>query len=97
MRVDADESAGRAARWLVADRWPQRHGETFPCPRWMVLDSGGIWIELIGRVLVGLTATWAVTPEPDRFAARARDGIAPLLDWSPTEDAGNGSCAVGRA
>ncbi|TCC44375.1 hypothetical protein E0H73_45585 [Kribbella pittospori] len=38
---------------------------------------------------MGITATWAVTTEPDRFAAHARDGIAPLLDWSPTEDAGN--------
>jgi hypothetical protein len=38
---------------------------------------------------VGLTATWAVTSEPDRFAAHARDGIAPLLDWSSTEDGAN--------
>jgi hypothetical protein len=55
----------------------------------MVLDSGGIWIELVGSMSMGLTATWAVTSEPGRFAAHARDGIAPLLDWSPTEDAGN--------
>ena len=38
---------------------------------------------------MGLTATWAVTTEPDRFAAHARDGIAPLLDWALLEDAGN--------
>jgi hypothetical protein len=40
-------------------------------------------------MFVGLTATWAVTSEPDRFAAYARGGVAPLLDWSPTEDAGS--------
>ena len=38
---------------------------------------------------MGLTATWAVTTEHDRFAAHARDGVAPLLDWALLEDAGN--------
>jgi hypothetical protein len=37
---------------------------------------------------MGLTATWAVTTEPDRFLEHARRRIAPLLDWSPTTDAG---------
>jgi hypothetical protein len=56
------------------------------------VDGVGFWRDLdrlIGRVSVGLTATWAVITEPDRFAAHARDGIAPLLDWSPTEDTGD--------
>ena len=38
---------------------------------------------------MGLTATWAITTEPDRFLALAQDGVGPLHEWSSTTDAGN--------
>ncbi len=38
---------------------------------------------------MGLTATWAVTTEPERFLEHAGDRVVPLLDWSPTTEAGN--------
>jgi hypothetical protein len=53
----------------------------------MMLDSRRSRIEVIGRTSVGFTATWAVTSEPDRFAAHARGSAARLSGWAPSEDA----------